>query len=204
MIITFPFLFLALPFLFFLNLLSTPGDADLVERLKRRDPKALAQLYDRFGRVAYSVIFRMVRDAAIAEDLVQETFLRVWTRIGSLDTQKGSIGIWLVTIARNRALDYLRSTAARERQATDVEEIERPSLYQDLEKDILKSDDSRRIQSAMGKLSPNQRQVIELAYFEGLSQSEMAERMGQPLGTVKTWVRAALNVLRSEMGVAAS
>ncbi len=196
-------LLFALPLIFFLNLLSTPGDAELVERLKRRDPKALGQLYDRFGRVAYSVIFRMVRDAAIAEDLVQETFLRVWTRIGSLDTQKGSIGVWLITIARNRALDYLRSAAARERHAPDVEEIERPSLYQDLENDILRSDSSRRVKSAMEKLSPNQRQVIELAYFEGLSQSEMAERMGQPLGTVKTWVRAALNVLRSEMGVAA-
>ncbi len=186
----------------FLATRSAPSDAELVERLRRRDPQALAELYDRFGRVAYSLILRVVRDAAITEDLVQETFLRVWNRIHSLDAEKGSIGPWLLAVARNRAIDYLRSTAGRERNVLGLDETEHPALYRDMEPDILMSDKTRRVKAAMEKLSPNHRQVMELAYFEGLSQAEMAERMGQPLGTVKTWVRTALKSLRDELGVA--
>jgi len=143
-----------------------------------------------------------VRDAAITEDLVQETFLRVWNRVHSLDVEKGSIGPWLLAVARNRAIDYLRSSAGRERKALDLDETEHPALFRDMETDILMSDKTRRVKAAMEKLSPNLRQVLELAYFEGLSQAEMAERMGQPLGTVKTWVRTALKSLRDELGVA--
>ncbi len=181
----------------------TPSpDGDLVERLRRRDPQALATLYDRYGRVTYSLILRVVRDPALAEDLVQETFLRVWNRIHGMDSEKGSIGPWLMAVARNRAIDYLRSAAGRERNALELEDTDHPSLYCDMEPAILNSDRTRRVKVAMQKLSPNHRQVMELAYFEGLSQSEMAERMGQPLGTVKTWVRTALKSLRDELGVA--
>src|SRR5215831_8683084 len=179
-------------------------DTALVVRMQRRDPHALAELYDRYGRVTYSLILRVVRDTGIAEDLVQETFLRVWNRVHGFDAQKGSIGPWLLAVARNRAIDYLRSAGGRERNAVEFEETERPALYCDMEKDILTSDKVRVIKSAIEKLSPNQRQVIELAYFEGLSQTEIAERMGQPLGTVKTWVRTALKNLRDELGVAVS
>jgi RNA polymerase sigma-70 factor (ECF subfamily) len=186
----------------FLATRNVSGDTELVERLRRHDPQALAELYDRFGRVTYSLILRVVRDAAIAEDLVQETFLRVWNRVHSLDAEKGSIGPWMLAVARNRAIDYLRSTAGRERNALDLEETEHPALYLDMERDILMSDETRRVKAAMEKLSPNCRQVMELAYFEGLSQAEMAERMGQPLGTVKTWVRSALKSLRDQLGVA--
>ena len=178
------------------------GDAELVERLQKRDPQALAELYDRYGRLAYSLILRIVRDTGVAEDLVQETFLRVWNRVVAFDAEKGSIGPWLLAVARNRAIDYLRSAGGRERNSVEFEEIDHPSLYVSMEQDILTSDKTRRIRSAMGKLSANQREVIELAYFEGLSQTEMAERMGQPLGTVKTWVRTALKCLRDELGTA--
>jgi RNA polymerase sigma-70 factor (ECF subfamily) len=157
----------------FLATRSAPSDAELVERLRRRDPQALAELYDRFGRLAYSLILRVVRDAAITEDLVQETFLRVWNRIHSLDAEKGSIGPWLLAVARNLAIDYLRSTAGRERNALGLDETEHPALYRDMEPDILMSDKTRRVKAAMEKLSPNHRQVMELAYFEGLSQAEM-------------------------------
>jgi RNA polymerase sigma-70 factor (ECF subfamily) len=186
----------------FLATRGAAGDAELVERLQKRDPQALAELYDRFGRTAYSLILRAVRDAAIAEDLVQETFLRVWNRIHSLDAAKGAIGPWLLAVARNRAIDYLRSTARRERSALDLEETEHPALYRDMEPDIIASDKTRRVKAAIEKLAPNYRQVLELAYFEGLSQAEMAQRMGQPLGTVKTWVRTALKSLRDQLGVA--
>jgi len=177
------------------------SDGPLIERLQKRDPQALAELYDRYGRAVYSLILRVVRDAATAEDLVQETFLRVWNRVQGFDAERGSILPWLLAVARNRAIDYLRSAGGRsERSAVEFEETDHPALYTDMEKDILASDKTRRVKAALAKLSPNQRQVIELAYFEGLSQTEMAERMGQPLGTVKTWVRTALKNLRDELG----
>ncbi len=176
------------------------GDRALVERLQRRDAQALAELYDRYGRLVYALIFRIVRDTGVAEDLVQETFLRVWNRAKGFDTEKGALGPWLLAVARNRAIDYLRSSTGRLRNALEVEETEHPAQFLDLEKEILQSDRVRRVRDAFGRLSPNQREVIEMAYFEGLSQSEMAEKMGQPLGTVKTWVRTALAILREELG----
>ncbi len=175
------------------------GDAGLVARLQRRDPHALAELYDRYGRLAYSLILRVVRDTGVAEDLVQETFLRVWNRVQGFDAEKGAVGPWLLAVARNRAIDYLRSATGRARNSLELEATEHPALFSDMEKDILRSDKTRRVKAALEKLPPNHRQVIELAYFEGLSQTEMAERMGQPLGTVKTWVRTALKNLRDEL-----
>ena len=194
-------------FLFLPILMAVRGsgdDTNLVARMQGRDPRALAELYDRYGRVVYALILRVVRDTGLAEDLVQETFLRVWNRVHGFDAQRGSIGPWLLAVARNRAIDYLRSAGGRERNSVEYEETDHPALYTDMEKDILASDKARVVKSAMDKLSPNQRQVIELAYFEGLSQTEMAERMGQPLGTVKTWVRSALKSLRDELGAVVS
>jgi RNA polymerase sigma-70 factor, ECF subfamily len=177
------------------------GDGDIVDRLQRRDPQALADLYDRYGRLVYSLILRIVRDQATAEDLVQETFLRVWNRAQGVDPERGSVGPWLLAVARNRAIDYLRSAAGRQRNVLELDETDHPALYRDMEPDLLISDRARRVKTAMERLSPNHRTVMELAYFEGLSQTEMAERMGQPLGTVKTWVRTALKSLRDELGV---
>lgn len=182
--------------------LHTESDEDLVSRLQKRDPQALAQLYDRYGRLVYSLILRAVRDTGVAEDLVQETFLRIWSRAAGFDAVRGSIGPWLLAVARNRAIDYLRSTTGRARNTLELETTDHPSLFSDMEKDLLLSDKARRVKAALGKLPAHQQEVIELAYFEGLSQSEMAERMGQPLGTVKTWVRTALKNLRDELGTA--
>lgn len=175
------------------------GDADLARRLQKRDPQALGELYDKYGRSAFSLIYRIVRDVGTAEDLVQETFLRVWNRAQGFDGERGALGAWLLAVARNRAIDYLRSAGGRMRNALELEETEHPSLYLDLEKEVLNSDQARRLRRAMEKLTPNQRNAIELAYFEGLSQTEMAERLGQPLGTVKTWVRTALKNLREDL-----
>jgi RNA polymerase sigma-70 factor (ECF subfamily) len=182
---------------------AAEGDADIVVRLQRREPQALADLYDRYGRVAYSLILRVVRDTGIAEDLVQETFLRIWNRVHAFDARKGAVGPWLLAVARNRAIDYLRSSGGRERHAVEFAETDRPSLYTGMDLGILASDKARAIGAAVEKLSAHQRQAIELAYFEGLSQTEIAERMGQPLGTVKTWVREALKNLRDEVGARA-
>ncbi|MBM3753352.1 MAG: sigma-70 family RNA polymerase sigma factor [Acidobacteria bacterium] len=150
--------------------------------------------------MAFSIIMRIVRDQGVAEDLTQETFLRVWNRMAGFDTQKGALGPWVLTVARNRAIDYLRSVDGRSRQnAIELSATESPAVFVDLEANLINSDRARQLKSAFAKLNDNQRAVIELAYFEGLSQTEMAERMKQPLGTVKTWVRSALQILRAEL-----
>jgi RNA polymerase sigma-70 factor (ECF subfamily) len=180
------------------------ADADLVRRLKAHEPRAMADLYDRFGRVAYSLIYRVVRNQAIAEDLVQETFLRVWNRVSSFDADRGSLGPWVLAVARNRAIDYLRSVDGRmQAGAVELDKVEHPANFTNLEDSALSMDRARRLKGAFEKLSPNQKLVIELAYYEGLSQTEMADRLKQPLGTVKTWTRAALKALREELGEAA-
>jgi RNA polymerase sigma-70 factor, ECF subfamily len=181
---------------------APPGDQEVVERLRRRDPQALAELYDRYARPVYALILRVVRDAAIAEDLVQETFLRVWNRVHGFDAVRGALAPWLLAVARNLAIDYLRSPAGRERNAFEFDPSDHPALFCHMEPDILTADKTRRVKAAMENLSPHLRTVMELAYFEGLSQSEMAQRIGQPLGTVKTWVRSALKTLRTELGLA--
>ncbi len=183
--------------------LSGVHDEDLVKRLQQRDPRAMGDLYDRFGKLAFSVILSIVRDPATAEDLVQETFLRVWNRIQAFEAGRGALGPWLLAIARNRAIDHVRSMSSRmDRNSFEFDAREHPSLFVDMEREVVNTDHARIIRQAIAKLNQNQRRVIELAYYEGLSQSEMAEKMGQPLGTVKTWVRTALKILRDELGQA--
>ena len=180
-------------------------DPELVRRLKNREPQAMAELYDRYGRLTYALIFRIVRNGAVAEDLVQETFLRVWNRVHAFDQERGSFGPWILAVARNRAIDYLRSADGRVMQSPfELEKMEEPALFTDFERDIMNIDRTRMLREAFQKLTPNQRIVIELAYYEGLSQTEMADRMKQPLGTVKTWVRSALKTLREQLGQAAT
>ena len=180
--------------------LRLADDADLVRRLKAHEPKAMNDLYDRYGRLTYSLIFRIVRNPSTAEDLVQEAFLRVWNRVQSFDAERGALGAWVLTVARNRAIDYLRSTDGRmQAGAMELDQLERPGLFAKLDSTALAIDRVRRLKSAFEKLTPPQRQVIELAYYEGMSQTEMAERLNQPLGTVKTWTRSALKILRDEL-----
>ena len=175
-------------------------DGDLARRLRDRDAGAMRELYDRYGRLVYSLIMRMVRNSAAAEDLVQETFLRVWNRMQAFDQERGALGPWVLTVARNRAIDYLRSADARiSAGSLDLDRLEHPAQFCDFEDRALSLDRARRLKDAFEKLTPNQKTVVELAYYEGLSQTEMAERMQQPLGTVKTWVRSALKTLREQL-----
>ncbi len=175
------------------------SEGDLLLRLQRRDPQALAELYDLYGGMVYRLVLRIVRDAAIAEDLVQEVFLRVWNRAAGFASERGAVGPWLLAIARNRAIDHLRCHAQRDRNTIGFDETEHPSLFADLEAGLVRSDLVKRVKETLERLDPRQRQAVELAYFEGLSQTEIAERMDQPLGTVKTWVRRALQQLRDEL-----
>jgi RNA polymerase sigma-70 factor (ECF subfamily) len=147
----------------------------------------------------------MVRNSAAAEDLVQETFLRVWNRIPAFNQERGALGPWLLTVARNRAIDYLRSADGRMSAGSlDLDRLEQPGQFRDFDERALSLDRARLIKDAFEKLTPNQKTVIELAYYEGLSQTEMAERMQQPLGTIKTWVRSALKILREQLAEAAT
>jgi RNA polymerase sigma-70 factor (ECF subfamily) len=174
---------------------------ELIDRLKRRDTKALEEVYQRFGKLVFSVILRIVRDSGVAEDLTQEAFLRVWNRVQAFDAERGKFGPWILAVARNRAIDYLRSVEGRTSQVSvEATTSDQPGLYVSMEDDILNSDRGRRLKEACDRLNPNQRSVIELAYFEGLTQTEMAAKLNQPLGTIKTWTRSALRVLREAIG----
>jgi RNA polymerase sigma-70 factor (ECF subfamily) len=180
--------------------LSGQNDEDLARRLRDHEPRAMSELYDRFGRLVYSVVLNIVRDTGIAEDLVQETFLRAWTRIRAFDVARGALGPWLLTIARHRAIDYIRSFQSRiERTSVEFDPADHPQLFNDMERDLLNDQHARLLKKALSNLSENQRKVIELAYYEGLSQTEMAEKLGEPLGTIKTWTRTALRDLRARM-----
>ena len=152
--------------------------------------------YNYFSKIAVN----LTRDADDAKDLVQETFLRVWNRAQGFDSERGVVGPWLMAVARNRAIDYLRSQGRRIQSSVEFNETEHPSLFANLQTEMLQFDVIKRMKTALERLDGKQRKAIELAYFEGMSQTEIAERMGQPLGTVKTWVRRALQQLREELG----
>lgn len=181
-------------------LLRSPEDRAFLERLRLREPDAAAELYDRYGRLVYSLVYRMVRNQAVAEEVVQEAFLRVWHRAQFFDPEKGSFSTWILAVARNQAIDYLRSVTGRQwKGEVAMDRMDEPALFQDIEQDLIQSDRVRQVRSAIGRLKDTHRQVIELAYFEGLSQTEIAERISQPLGTVKTWMRTGLKLLRDEL-----
>lgn len=179
--------------------LAGGDETEVIDKLRKRDPQAMAEIYDRYGRVVFSVVLRIVRNRAVAEELTQEAFLRAWNRGAEFDAARGKIGPWLLTIARNRAIDYLRSTAGQQQANTfELHSSERVTLFVHTEQRMVDQEQARRIRAGFSKLSENQRKVLELAYFEGMSQSEMAAKLGQPLGTVKTWVRTALAALRED------
>src|SRR5215471_3115269 len=130
--------------------LSSQDDAQLVERLKRREPQAMAEMYDRYSRMAYSLILRIVRNTGAAEDLVQETFLRVWNRAQAFDSSRGALGAWILAVARNRAIDYVRSVEGRMTQcASEFDEPENPGAFVDFEQNILDIDRVRLVRNAL-------------------------------------------------------
>ena len=161
-------------------------------RLQRRDPAAVAELYDTCGRTVYAMLLRMVRDPQTAEDLTQEAFLRVWVNLGRFDPERGRPAAWLMRVARNCGVDYLRS--ARPRTGTALESV--PGLAADGPE----PESVLAVREALAGLPTDQRRALELAYGEGLTHAEMAQRLERPLGTVKTWVRAGLRGLAAQMG----
>jgi RNA polymerase sigma-70 factor (ECF subfamily) len=176
------------------NVVALDKGKDLLLRLKARDPQAVSDLYDKYGRLVFVVILRIVNNPGVAEDLVQETYLRAWNRAPGLDEKYGSVGPWLMSIARHCALDYRKSGQAQ--MAAQADADEESVLAASIENQLMCSDQERILAAALQQLSPHQRTVLKLAYYEGLSQDAIAQRMGQPLGTVKSWTRTALAKLR--------
>lgn len=172
--------------------------------MERRDGRARVQLYDRYGRLVYAAVLRIVRDQAAAEDLVQETFLHAWSRAKNIDGLKGAVAPWLLAVARNRAMGYLNSRQEQDCGTAPFEETEDPWLYTGVEARTPFAEQTKRAKQALARLPENQLQAIELACFDGLSLSGMAARLGQPPDTVKTWLLGALAALRKSMEAGAA
>ncbi|MCM8750604.1 sigma-70 family RNA polymerase sigma factor [Thermomicrobiaceae bacterium CFH 74404] len=175
-----------------------PSDQELMAGLQQRDHQALALLYDRYARSVYSLALHILRDQAAAEDVTQEVFLQLWRQPERYAHERGPLGPWLLRVTRNRAIDLLRRSGRERRppyaDARGVDfHLADPSPGPD--EHAWSSTVATRVQAALGELSDTQRQVIELAYFRGLTQREMADVLGLPLGTVKTRVRTALRRL---------
>lgn len=179
---------------------SIPESRQLVERLRAREASALGELYDGYGGAVFSIIHRIAGDAGAAEDLTQEVFLRAWNRIPSFNVDRGSLSTWLLTIAHNSAIDFLRSRRGQQsRRNVPIDGMERWLSSGNVVTELESSAEARRVRQAMERLDARQRQLLHLAYFEGFSQSEMAEHLRVPLGTVKTWMRNALWRLGEEL-----
>jgi RNA polymerase sigma-70 factor (ECF subfamily) len=182
---------------------TSAADVALLDRIARRDQAGLAELYDRHCRLLFSLILRILRDRGEAEDVLQEVFVRVWDRADSYNASLGTPAAWLVRISRNRAIDRLRSRTVR--AAVQAPEVERPEQARDPapnadpEQFAASSEERRAIVDALAALPPEQRLLIESAFFEGYTQSELAERFDLPLGTVKTRIRTGMQSLRRSL-----
>ena len=183
---------------------SDPTDLSLMKRIAARDTVALAELYDRHSRLLFSLILRIVRDRGEAEELLQEAFVRVWTRAERYDARVGGPLPWIVRVARNCAIDRLRARRVRatvDAPAIDVAAVEAAPAtgVQTPEAAVLDAERRRRLTDALAGLPSEQRRLIEAAFFEGYTHSELAQRFGLPLGTVKTRIRAGMIAMRQQM-----
>lgn len=169
---------------------------ETIRRLQRGDRTAVGELYDRHAGLMYGVVLRIVRERAEAEDVLQDAWIQAWLRSGTFDPDRGSVAAWLVTIARSRALDRIRRRASRakaEALAPPPTPREDPGVRSE------QGAERNALGRALASLDPRHREVLEIAYFEGLSQTEIAERLAAPLGTVKHWARQGLLRLRDLM-----
>ena len=194
------------PSVFFsFTLESAPSGRDASSATPRAgEALALEEAYDKYSRPVFALLLRMTQDRAAAEDLLQETFLRVWRSGGSFDPNRGALLPWLLTVARNLALDRFRSSAERQRRRESLAETApEPWVKARGEAWVDGRREAESVRETLDKFPPEQRRAIELAYFEGMSHSEVAAAMDRPLGAVKTWIRTALLALREELGGAA-
>ncbi|SEF68080.1 RNA polymerase sigma-70 factor, ECF subfamily [Bryocella elongata] len=171
--------------------LASEDDALLLGRVERGDEQAMAALYDRYSRLVYSVALRVLRDASAAEDVLQEIFMQVWRNPDRFTATRGSLGGWLAIVSRNRSIDALRRKRPTE-QVEDAILASPTNLANEAERSLM----MERAKVVITQLPAEQRKTLEMAFFDGLTHTEIAEMTGDPLGTVKTRIRSALLTLR--------
>jgi RNA polymerase sigma-70 factor (ECF subfamily) len=175
-------------------------DQHLLERMAARDEAALSEFYDCYHRLVYSFVIRVLGSSADAEDVMLDVFWQVWQQAGQYDPARGKVFTWLMTIARTRALDRRRGMQRQETitQAMETQQRDTEPMV-DAEEDMFEAERRRRVRAALDSLPEPQRRALELAYYEGLSQSEIATALNEPLGTVKTRIRSGLAHLREDL-----
>lgn len=185
---------------------GAPDDAALLAQMSRGDERALGTFYDRWEGAVRAMVLRVVHEPAEADDVVEEVFWQAWRQAGRFEATRASGGTWLLTIARSRALDRLRSLK-RSREDTGLDafldsgsDSEIQEMPDPLEATML-AERARVVRESLQTLPPDQRAALEMAYLEGLSQTEIAERTREPLGTIKTRMRLAMIKLRERLGV---
>jgi RNA polymerase sigma-70 factor (ECF subfamily) len=171
--------------------LSTQDDAALLSLVQKGDEYAMASLFDRYSKIVYSVALRVLRDPASAEDVLQEIFMQIWRNPDGFTATRGSLGGWLAVVSRNRSIDALR----RKRPTEQVDDMALASPY-NLADEAERNNMMEKARSVIHLLPTEQRKTLEMAFFDGLTHSEIAEMTGDPLGTVKTRIRSALTTLR--------
>jgi RNA polymerase sigma-70 factor (ECF subfamily) len=175
--------------------LSDSAEVALLRAVAGGDEKAFASLYDQYSPILFGLLVRILHSRPEAEDVLQEVFLQVWQRAASFDETRGRPFTWLVTLARSRAIDRLRSSNARERLATASAQGLTEDFV-DTSAETFRAEQSEVVQRALAAIPEEQRRALALAYFEGLSQTEIAARLQEPLGTVKTRMRSGMTKLR--------
>lgn len=170
---------------------STEDDASLLALVQKGDESAMASLFDRYSKLVYSVALRVLRDPAAAEDVLQEVFMQIWRNPDSFTAARGSLGGWLAIVSRNRSIDTLR----RKRPMVDVDDVPLASAF-NLADEAERNSLMELARGVIRQLPAEQRKTLEMAFFDGLTHSEIAEMTGDPLGTVKTRIRSALLTLR--------
>jgi RNA polymerase sigma-70 factor, ECF subfamily len=176
-------------------------DSALVERMKTGDESALSALYDRYSAMLFGLLMRILKEREAAEEVLQDIFLQLWRNAGQFDASRGSLPAWLMVIGRNRAISRLRGR--RDREVPEENEGDYANTFvstQNIEDEAARAELARSLAVALATLPAEQRQAVELAYFEGMTQSEIASSTGTPLGTVKTRVRTAMQSLRHILG----
>ena len=175
------------------------ADAKLLHAVARGDESALAALYDRYNSILLGLLLRILHSRSEAEDVLQEVFLQIWQRAANFDEARGRGFTWMVTLARSRAIDRLRSLQSRQR-ADDTALRDAPDPVGDASQDAYHAEQREIVRGALAEIPEEQRRALLPAYFEGLTQSEIAARLGQPLGTVKTRMRSGMSKLRELLG----
>ena len=180
---------------------STDQDVELLRRIGRQDRDAFAEFYDRHSTLMYSVACKILNDPADAEDVLQETFVQIWEKAANFDPKLGRAASWVAILTRNKAIDRIRSSQRRSRlnDAAGAEMAIAQETDGTVNEAVHGHDKAKIIQTAIVELPQEQRQAIELAYFSGLTQHEISEKLNQPLGTIKARIRRGLLKLRDQM-----